>query len=55
LRLIIDEGAQSFNASGVAFDESTLKFSIDPIGGSYEGKLSADGSSIAGNLMPSGN
>jgi uncharacterized protein (TIGR03435 family) len=45
----IDQGAQLFNASRVAFDGSTLKFSIDPIGGSYEGKLRADGSSIAGN------
>ena len=45
----IDQGAQLFNASGVAFDGSTLKFSIDPIGGNYEGALSTDGSSIAGN------
>ena len=45
----IDQGAQLFNASGVAFDGSRLKFSINPIGGNYEGALRTDGSSIAGN------
>ena len=44
----IDQGAQPFNASGITFDGTTFKFSIDQIGGSYEGKLSADGSSIVG-------
>lgn len=45
----IDQGAQPINASSVTLDGSTFKFSIDLIGGSYEGKLSADGNSIVGN------
>jgi uncharacterized protein (TIGR03435 family) len=45
----IDQGAQPFSASGVTFDGTTFKFAIDPIGGNYEGKLSADGSSIVGS------
>jgi uncharacterized protein (TIGR03435 family) len=44
----IDQGAQPFNASSVAFDGSTLKFAIDQIGGNYEGKLSGDASSVVG-------
>jgi uncharacterized protein (TIGR03435 family) len=44
----IDQGAQPFNASSVAFDGSTLKFAIDQIGGNYEGKLSGDASSVTG-------
>ena len=44
----IDQGAQPFNASGIAFDGSILKFAIDQIGGSYEGKLSGDGNSMVG-------
>jgi uncharacterized protein (TIGR03435 family) len=45
----IDQGAQPFNATGITFDGSTFKFSIDQIGGSYEGKLSADGNTVVGN------
>lgn len=44
----IDQGAQPFNASSVTLDGLTFKFSVDLIGGSYEGRLSADGNSIVG-------
>ena len=44
----IDQGAQPINASSVTLDGSSFKYSIDLIGGSYEGKLSADGKSIVG-------
>jgi uncharacterized protein (TIGR03435 family) len=45
----IDQGGQPINASSVTLDGSTLKYSIDLIGGSYQGTVSADGNSIAGN------
>jgi uncharacterized protein (TIGR03435 family) len=45
----IDQGAQPFNASSASFDGTTLKFAVDPIGGSYEGKLSGDGNTITGS------
>ena len=45
----IDQGARPINASSVTLDGSVFKFAIDMIGGSYEGKLSADGNSIDGN------
>ena len=44
----IDQGAQPFKASSVVLDGSTFKYSVDVIGGSYEGKLSADGKAISG-------
>ena len=44
----IDQGAQSFNANSVTLAGSTFKYSVDLIGGSYEGILSADGNSIVG-------
>ncbi len=44
----IDQGGQPINASSVTLDGSNFKYSIDMIGGSYEGKLSADGKSITG-------
>lgn len=45
----IDQGGQPINASSVSLDGSTFKYSIDLIGGTYQGTLSADGNSIAGN------
>ena len=45
----IDQKVPPLNTSGVTFDGTTFKFSVDQIGGTYEGKLSADGSSIVGN------
>jgi len=44
----IDQGAMSLKASSVSQDGSTFKFAIDFIGGSYEGKLSPDGTTITG-------
>jgi uncharacterized protein (TIGR03435 family) len=45
----IDQGAQALPADAVTLDGATLKFKINLIGGSYEGKLSADGKTIDGS------
>src|SRR5580698_4724984 len=45
----IDQGGQPIPVTSIALQGTTLKFSIIAIGGNYEGKLSADGNSIAGN------
>jgi uncharacterized protein (TIGR03435 family) len=45
----IDQGAQPINVSSVVLDGSALRYSVDLIGGNYEGTLSADGNSILGN------
>ena len=47
----IDQGAQPMNAGAVTFQSSTLKVTIPAISGSYEGKMSADGSSIVGTTV----
>jgi len=44
----IDQGADPFKASSISQGGSTVKFALDIIGGTYEGKLSADGNTIAG-------
>ena len=44
----IDQGGGAMNASSASFQDSILKFEIQAIDGSYEGKMSADGKSIAG-------
>jgi uncharacterized protein (TIGR03435 family) len=44
----IDQGAQPLNANSISLDGSTLKYSVDLIGGTYQGALSADGNSIVG-------
>jgi uncharacterized protein (TIGR03435 family) len=44
----IDQGGQPFVASKTTFDGGTLTFSMDAIGGKYEGKMSADGKTIDG-------
>jgi uncharacterized protein (TIGR03435 family) len=44
----IDQTSQSINASSVSVDGATVKFAVELIGLSYEGKLSADGKSIVG-------
>ena len=46
----IDQGGQALVASKTTFENGTLTFSIDMIGGKYEGKISADGKTIAGNF-----
>ncbi len=44
----IDQGAQPINANAVSLQGSAVKISVVPIGGTFEGKLSGDGNSIAG-------
>ena len=45
----IDQGGGEMKASSASFEDGVLKFAIEAIDGSYEGKMSADGKSIAGN------
>ncbi len=51
----IDQGAQPISASSASFEDGVLKFAIEMIEGSYEGKMSADGKSIAGSWKQGGN
>ncbi|MBV9507739.1 MAG: TIGR03435 family protein [Acidobacteriia bacterium] len=44
----IDQGGQPIPASTITRDGANLKMTIAAIGGTYEGKLSADGNSITG-------
>ena len=44
----IDQGGQPIVANKAGFEGGVLKFSIEAIGGSYEGKMAADGKTIAG-------
>ena len=44
----IDQGPDGIKVNSLTLVGSDLKFSVDPIHGSYEGKLSADGASISG-------
>src|SRR5882724_7997765 len=44
----IDQGPDGIAANAVTLKDSTLKMTFDPVRGSYEGKLSADGTSIQG-------
>jgi uncharacterized protein (TIGR03435 family) len=44
----IDQGGQGIPVNPVTLQGSTVKMSVPGIGGTYEGKLSADGNSIAG-------
>ncbi len=44
----IDQGSMELKASSVTLDGTTFKYAVDLIGGSYEGKLSADGKTITG-------
>jgi uncharacterized protein (TIGR03435 family) len=46
----IDQNGQGIPASGVTLQGSAFKFAIPAIGGSYEGKLSADGTTIVGTF-----
>jgi uncharacterized protein (TIGR03435 family) len=45
----IDQGGQPIPVTTITQDGPTVKLTIAPIGGSYEGKLSADGNTITGN------
>ena len=44
-----DQASQSLNASSVSLDGSTFKFKIDLMSANYEGKLDANGKSMAGH------
>lgn len=44
----IDQGGQPIDASKITFDGGVLKYSIEAISGTFEGKMSADGKTIAG-------
>lgn len=44
----IDQSGRGIQTSSMSFDGGTLKFGVEFIGLSYEGKMSADGNSISG-------
>lgn len=44
----IDQGGQPINASKASFEGGVLKFSIDAIGGAYQGTMSDDGKMLTG-------
>jgi len=44
----IDQGGQPIPASKTTFQDGMLTFTMDMIGGKYEGKMSADGKTITG-------
>ncbi len=44
----IDQGGQAIPVSSITFQDGELKFAIMMIDGTYDGKISADGKSIAG-------
>jgi len=50
----IDQGGGEMTASSASFDDGVFKFGIQAIDGTYEGKMSADGKSIAGNWTQGG-
>ncbi|HSP67219.1 MAG TPA: TIGR03435 family protein [Bryobacteraceae bacterium] len=50
----IDQGAQPVNASSISLQGANLKMAVLQIGGNYDGKLSADGNSIAGTWTQGG-
>ena len=50
----IDQGGAGIGVSAISLQGSTFKMSIAGIGGTYEGKLSEDGNSIAGTWTQGG-
>jgi uncharacterized protein (TIGR03435 family) len=48
LNYSIDQGPAPMHTSAVSLKGSTFRFAIPSLGGSYEGQVSADGSTIAG-------
>jgi bla regulator protein blaR1 len=46
----IDQGGGALPASGVTLQGSTLRFGVPGVGATYEGKISADGTSITGAM-----
>lgn len=47
----IDQQPDGIPVTSITLQDSTFKFSIDPLRGNYEGKVSADGASIAGTWI----
>jgi uncharacterized protein (TIGR03435 family) len=45
----IDQGGQALAISSITLQGSTVKMTIPAVGGSYEGKVEADGGTITGN------
>ena len=50
----IDQGGQPMNASTVTFDRSNLKAAVPAVGGTYDGRLSADGNTMTGTWTQGG-
>jgi hypothetical protein len=50
----IDQGANGIPVNSISLKDSKLTFNVDSIGGSYEGKVSADGAQVEGNWSQSG-
>jgi uncharacterized protein (TIGR03435 family) len=50
----IDQGGDGLPVTKITLDGTTVKMSLTMIGGSYEGKLSADGKTINGNWTQGG-
>lgn len=51
----IDQGGQGIPVSSITFEGSTLKYAIEMIDGTYEGKMSPDHRSIAGTWKQGAN
>lgn len=51
----IDQGGQPFPMSSTSFAAGELRFAIQMIDGSYDGRIAADGKSIAGKWTQAGN
>jgi uncharacterized protein (TIGR03435 family) len=45
----IDQGGDGFPVTKITLEGTTVKYTLNQIGGSFEGKLSSDGKTIAGN------
>ena len=50
----IDEGGMDLPIDSIAAGDSTMKFEMKTIGGTYQGKIAADGSSIMGSWSQDG-
>src|SRR5262245_7348850 len=50
----IDQGAQGFPMNPISVQNSTLRFSVPGIGGTYEGRIAADGAAITGTWSQGG-
>src|SRR5271169_3186583 len=50
----IDQGANGIPVSSILLKDSKLKLAVDAIGGSYEGKVSGDGTVVEGTWTQSG-